>query len=341
MENIKETELGYMVHPTSDYINPEIGGTVLVFLGLVTVTIKVASVRCIIKNCLKWRPVDTMFVSDQVGAGSEGLERYFLLQNYFIFQVLQTFVATAFHMGAILRVMAGSSVNDFLNYDGACDILYVTNVVMILNIIIGSFGMAFYRLCMIRWPVIAKDVIGTWPLAMIIRGGEWTLMALIIFANVSINRYKQYVPAIEGCRNRNIEMSIIMNEYNGITLESHVKASRYQSLLVLLCVYINVCEVICYVTIYKERIKNDKRVKDLLPINTVQRRIRGNVVTYKGQLLHFGCKLFLELSLILLINFHTVQAMLPIVFSLQQTLLATAQVFASPELRRQMFCFEY
>ncbi len=66
MEDLSSFHLKDMILKSSDSLDPIAAASVLTSLGLFTVATKIVSIKCIVLNCLKLRPVDIMFLEDQV-----------------------------------------------------------------------------------------------------------------------------------------------------------------------------------------------------------------------------------------------------------------------------------
>ncbi len=260
------------------------------------------------------------------------------------FQSIQMFIGITYHAGNLIKVIAGRSLDELFQTELACHFMYTLNVLLALNIFIGSFGMAFFRLNVIFWPHIVKERLGAMKCAMIIRTLEWFFIIVILVIGNILTSRKKYVPALEFCRSRNPEMAEIISEYNGITDEDHKESRNIQSVILLACILLTIFEVGCYVAIFCHRYQNDQSLKGILDLSVIHGRIRSSSMTFGGQILSFVCKFGIQVFFIAYINIlksFDINSTLALIFSVQQAALALVQIIATPELRRIIFFFNY
>ena len=203
--------------------------------------------------------------------------------------------------------------NDFSNVimSGYCTYLgiwFKTVHCMWAYSIVGSLGIAVYRIMLIRYDMLVKYAIGTKRLMGIILLSEFVLALFLVRMMSTFNPFSN--PLMPSCV-FNLDMNImdLLDTYRqSLGYDANFdRSTLVEQTAVTLVLALELIELVIYVVFFRHIYKhdNDEKIKKLLGVDEVKRRNIRNGLSFFSLFCSFFIKIVFFILLLVFVNFTT------------------------------------
>ena len=203
--------------------------------------------------------------------------------------------------------------NDFSNVimSGYCTYLgiwFKTVHCMWAYSIVGSLGIAVYRIMLIRYDMLVKYAIGTKRLMGIILLSEFVLVLFLVGMMSTFNPFSN--PLMPSCV-FNIDMNImdLLDTYRqSLGYDANLdRSTLVKQTAVTLVLALELIELVIYVVFFRHIYKhdNDEKIKKLLGVDEVKRRNIRNGLSFFSLFCSFFIKIVFFILVLVFTNFTT------------------------------------
>jgi hypothetical protein len=228
------------------------------------------------------------------------------------------------------------SLDDIIGHSG-CLIFWNVTIMYLVMTLIGSFGMALYRLIIVKsWLTgFSKQAI----MKIIL---SFELLIYVLSQYLMINSYlvSKSARTMLICTGRSKLMDEIIVNYSFNNVMEKIDVSKLGCLFIIIT--LTMLEMIMYIIIFVDLYKHNKRmhINQTLPIDAIKGRNKANAFTLSGQVLIFTLEIVLTFIIVsvekAVMTEHENNSMGIALIFVRSGILPIIQLLTSPELKRHI-----
>jgi hypothetical protein len=228
------------------------------------------------------------------------------------------------------------SLYDIIGHSG-CLIFWNVTIMYLVMTLIGSFGMALYRLIIVKsWlTCFSKQAI----MKIIL---SFELLIYVLSQYLMINSYlvSKSARTMLICTGRSKLMDEIIVNYSFNNVMEKSDVSKLGCLIIIIT--LTMLEMIMYIIIFVDLYKHNKRmhINQTLPIDAIKGRNKANAFTLSGQVLIFTLEIVLTFIIVsvekAVMTEHENNSMGIALIFVRSGILPIIQLLTSPELKRHI-----